>query len=69
MIDASQQTTSFQQVVRSRVDQATASYFPRSRRVVLVADQDNFVAALEALTELRDYCAANPITALEEPTR
>jgi len=57
-IDATQRTSDFQQVVRSRVADATASYFPRSKRIVLVADRNNFGAAFEALTELRDYYGA-----------
>lgn len=57
-IDATQLLGDFQKVVRSRVADATASYFPRSKRVVLVADRNNFGAAFEALTELRDYYGA-----------
>lgn len=45
-------------VVRSRVDQATACYYPDSQRVVIVADKANFTAALQALTELRDHYGA-----------
>ena len=39
-------------VVRSRVDGATACYYPDSQRVVVVADKAGFSAALDALTEL-----------------
>ncbi len=41
-------------VVRSRVDNATASYYPGHNRVVLVADRADFAAAETALRELRE---------------
>ncbi|URC18177.1 hypothetical protein SEA_ZENTENO07_76 [Mycobacterium phage Zenteno07] len=44
-------------VVRSRVDRATACYYPGSHRVVLIADRGDFEAAEEALSELREHLA------------
>ncbi|AKF14331.1 hypothetical protein SEA_VINCENZO_69 [Mycobacterium phage Vincenzo] len=45
-------------ITRSRVDQATACYYARSRRVIVVADKGDFSAAMRALTELRDHVGA-----------
>lgn len=45
-------------VTRSRVDRATACYYPDSKRVVLIADRADFAAAEEALAELRAHLAA-----------
>ena len=45
-------------VVRSRVDSATACYYPGSHRVVLVADRGDFTAAEAALAELRNHLAS-----------
>lgn len=58
MIDTVALDTSDQRVTRSRVEDATASYFPANRRIVLVADKDNWSAAFRALTELRDHFGA-----------
>lgn len=41
-------------VVRAREGEATASYYTRSRRVVLIADNGHFADALAAVTALRD---------------
>lgn len=51
-------------VTRSRVDRATACYYPDSRRVVVVADRGDFEAALEAVEELRAHIVAKT----KEPT-
>lgn len=45
-------------VIRSRVDRATACYYPVSKRVVIIADRQDFRAAEEALAELRSYVVA-----------
>ena len=42
-------------VIRARVDRATACYYDRSRRIVLVADTGDFAAAQAALDELRAH--------------
>ncbi|QHB37377.1 hypothetical protein I5G58_gp075 [Mycobacterium phage BirdsNest] len=42
-------------VTRSRVDRATACYYPDSKRVVVVADRADFAAAEQAIRELRDH--------------
>jgi hypothetical protein len=40
--------------IASRVGNATAAYYPVSRRVILMADRAAFADAQQALTELRD---------------
>lgn len=42
-------------VVRSRVDRATACWYPSSQRIVLIADRGDIDAAQTALTELRQF--------------
>jgi len=44
-------------ITRARVDRATACHYRDSRRIVVVADEGDFGAALEALIELADKVA------------
>lgn len=52
--------------IRSRIGNATASFYPGSERITLVADKGDSQSAKDALIELRDHCFASGIPGMRQ---